>query len=63
MNKPNITGQIVLKVTIDGKPFSIVKELPEAARHAYGPMSLEGGCLFVLREACQEIWDRVKYDA
>ena len=62
MNKPNITGSIVLKVVIDGKPYSVVKDLPDAVRHAYGPMALEGGCFLALQEACQEIMDRVKYE-
>ena len=63
MNRPNITGHIMLKVTIDGKPYSSIQELHEAARYAYGPMALEGGCLDALRLACQEIWDRVRHEA
>jgi hypothetical protein len=55
-----ITGRLILKIIIDGKPHQVVKDLPEAARSSSGPMSLESGCLLALREACQEIWGEVR---
>jgi hypothetical protein len=60
MNAPNITGSLVLKVIMNGKPYSVAANLPEAAQQAYGPMALEGGCLMALREACLSIWEQVR---